>query len=104
MLCDEGWQRWALGLSPSLQAARRVSQELGLLAAFSWAGRALSTDLYQMLCAGSLLPLLPGVLHFGVLAALCRAGNFRQACMALSPREPPRESRGMESTSPSPSM
>lgn len=22
MLCDEGWQRWALGLSPSLQAAR----------------------------------------------------------------------------------
>ena len=38
MLCDEGWQRWALGLSPSLQAARRVSQELGLLAAFSWAG------------------------------------------------------------------
>lgn len=49
MLCDEGWQRWALGLSPSLQAARRFSQELGLLAAFSWAGRALSTDLYQML-------------------------------------------------------
>lgn len=55
-------------------------------------------------CAGSLLPLLPGVLRFGVLAALCRAGNFRQAHMALSPRETPEESRGVESTSPSPSI
>lgn len=49
MLCGEGWQRWALGLSPSLQTSRGVSQELGLFAAFSWAGRALSRDLYQML-------------------------------------------------------
>lgn len=53
---------------------------------------------YQELSALCLRPRLPGTLHLGVRAAVGRSGSFSRACTALSPREPPKESGGKEST------
>ena len=72
----------------------------GLLAALSWAGGALSTDLYQML--NVLGPCHHFCQGYSTLGSWLPSAGLGTSGMALSPREPPKESKGMGSTSPSP--